>query len=344
MPLRSFSRRTRSFPDHTQSRQKRRGRRLRATGIAALTILGLVLGSTSANLIMESSERSNTVPYGEKIQIAQGTINVARTGETGPTLVLLSGLGTPAPVLDFAPLVRELTGYQVVVVEGFGYGFSDMTARPRTIENISEELHEVLAKLAIDVPYVLVGHSIAGFTTLHYANKYPEEVSGVIGIDPTVPAAKTATAEAPAPADMPVSGNFWERIPSTTGLVRWAGALGLADPAGDGYTTKERDEMRKLLSWNYGNAALTDETNRIGENAQKLQNLSYPEALPVLEFLSQETMNQQPEWLPAHERRLLNVKHHELVILDGPHYLHWAQSRAVAEKIREFLTSGGIEP
>ncbi len=44
----------------------------------------------------------------------------------------------------------------MVVVEGFGYGFSDMSARPRTIENISEELHEVLAKLAIDVPYVLV--------------------------------------------------------------------------------------------------------------------------------------------------------------------------------------------
>ncbi len=110
MPPSIFSRRTRSIPDHTQSRQKRRRRRLRATGIAALTILGLVLASTSANLIMESVERSNTVPYGEKIQIDQGTINVARTGETGPALVLLSGLGTPAPVLDFAPLVRELAG------------------------------------------------------------------------------------------------------------------------------------------------------------------------------------------------------------------------------------------
>ena len=124
------------------------------------------------------------------------------------------------------------------------------------------------------------GHSIAGFTTLHYANKYPEEVSGVIGIDPTVPAANTSTAEAPAPADMPVSGNFWERIPSTTGLVRWAGALGLADPAGDGYTTTERDEMRKLLSWNFGNAALTDETNRIGENARSSRTSATPRLFP----------------------------------------------------------------
>lgn len=343
MPLRIFSRRTRSIPDPTVSRRKRRGRGLRATGVVALTLLGLVLASTSANLIMERFERSNAVPYGEKIEIGQGTINVSRTGETGPALVLLSGLGTPAPVLDFAPLIRELAGYQVVVVEGFGYGFSDMTAGPRTIENMSEELHEVLAKLAIPVPYVLVGHSIAGFTTLYYTNKYPEEVSAVIGIDPTVPAGRASTAEAPAPADMPASGNFWERIPSTTGLVRWAAALGLADPAGDSFTTTERDEMRKLLSWNFGNEALTDETNRIGENANKLQGLNYPDALPVLEFLSQETMNQDPEWLPAHKRQLLNVKRHELVILDGPHYLHWTQSKAIAKKMGEFLNGAAVD-
>jgi pimeloyl-ACP methyl ester carboxylesterase len=337
MPLRIFSRRTRSIADHTPPRQKRRRRGLRATGIVALTIVGLVLASTSANLIMESVERSNAVSYGEKIEIDQGTINVSRTGGTGPALVLLSGLGTPAPALDFAPLVRELAGYQVVVVEGFGYGFSDMTARPRPIENISEELHEVLAKLAIPLPYILVGHSIAGFTTLYYANKYPEEVSAVIGIDPTVPAGSASTAESPATADMPVSGNFWERIPSTTGLVRWAAALGLADPAGDSFTTTERDEMRKLVSWNFGNAALTDETNRIGENAHKLQALNYPDTLPVLQFVSQETMTQDPEWLPAHQRQLLNIKRHELVILDGPHYLHWTQSKAMAKRIGEFL-------
>jgi pimeloyl-ACP methyl ester carboxylesterase len=338
MPLRIFSRRPRSVPDHPLSRQKGRMRGLRATGIVALTLVGLTLASTSANLIMEGVERSNSVAYGEKIQVDQGTINISRTGKTGPTVVLLSGLGTPVPVLDFAPLIRKLVGYQVVVVEGFGYGYSDMTARPRTIENISEELHEVLSKLAIEGPYVLIGHSIAGFTTLYYANKYPEEVSSVVGIDPTVPAGKTSGTEAPTPADMPASGNLWERIPSTTGLVRWAAALGLADPAGDSYTTTEREQMRKLLSWNYGNEALTDETNRIGENAAKLQDLSYPDRLPVLEFLSQETMNQQPEWFRAHERQLLGVKRHELVILDGPHYLHWTQARAMAKKIDEFLS------
>lgn len=343
MPLRSFFRRTRSAPGRTLPHGNRRRGALRIAVAAVLTIMGLLVASTAANLVLEGTERSNAVAYGEKVRIDQGTINVSRSGETGPTIVLLSGLGTPAPVLDFAPLVRELTGFRVVAVEGFGYGYSDMTARPRTIENMGEELHTVLSTLAVDRPYILAGHSIAGLTTLYYANKYPAEVSAVIGIDPSVPAGM-ASEQDPAHTDAPAAGNFWERLPSTTGLVRWAAALGLADPAGDNYTPEEREQMRMLASWNYGNGALTDETNRVAENAAKLRMLSYPGHVPVLEFLSRETIDQQPEWLGSHERQLQNVARHELVILDGNHYLHWTQSKAMATKIAEFLKPAGTVP
>ncbi len=293
--------------------------------------------STGINLLLEQSERANATPYGERVQIDAGTINVSRAGDSGPTLVLLSGLGTPAPALDFAPLIRELPGYRTVVVEGFGYGYSDTDVRPRTIENIAEELHSVLSKLGITGPYVLAGHSIAGFTTLYYANKYPAEVSAVIGIDPSVSTAPAPPPGSAAPADAPPSGNFWERMPSTIGLVRWAAALGLTDPPSSGYTPAERDHMRMLTSWNFGNEAVTDETNRVGENAAKLQGLSYPSQLPVLMLLAQDTMDSRPEWLSLHERQLLNVTRHELVVLDGPHYLHWTKAKEMAKEINEFL-------
>jgi pimeloyl-ACP methyl ester carboxylesterase len=310
--------------------------------MVALTLLGFLVVSAAANLLLERVERANATPYGERIRIDQGTINVSVTGESGPTLVLLSGLGTGAPGLDFAPLVRELPGYRTVVVEGFGYGYSDTEVRPRTIENIAEELHSVLSALGITGPYVLAGHSIAGFTTLYYANKYPAEVSAVIGIDPTVPTATTAQPGAPAPADAPPSGNFWERLPSTLGLVRWAAALGLTDPDGSGYTPSEIDQMRMLTSWNFGNAAVTDETARVGENAVKLQGLSYPAGMPVLMLLSRDTLNRRPEWVDLHERQLSHVTRHELVVLDGPHYLHWTQAKAMADKIGEFLAPAAV--
>lgn len=341
MPLR-LVRHARSASDQP-SRQQRRRRRLRVTGVVALSVAGLLLASTATNLILEQVEKSNTVAYGEKVHINEGTINVTRTGDTGPTIVLLSGLGTPAPGLDFAPLIRELGGYRVVVVEGFGYGYSDTAARPRTIENISEELHEVLTKLDIKAPYTLMGHSIAGFSTLYYANKYPAEVSAVIGIDPTVPASKTSTSETPDSVETPATDYSWAHIPSTIGLVRWATALGYGEPGGDSYTTAERQQMRQMTSWTFGNQAVTDDTFRVGENATKIRDLRYSDSLPVLDFLSQDTMNEQPDWYGAHERQLANVKRHELVVLDGEHYLHWTKSKVMAQKIREFLGRVGAE-
>ncbi len=332
---RPFLRHAPSVPEQPP-RLRRRRRVLRTGGVVALTLAGLLLTSTSANLVLEGIEQSNAAPYGEKVQIKEGTINVSRSGHAGPVIVLLGGMGTPAPALDFAPLIRELDGFQTVVVEGFGYGLSDLAARPRTVENITEELHEVLSKLAITTPYTLAGHSLGGFYTLYYANKYPKEVSAVIGIDPTVPAGKTSTGATPGPTEMPAAGS-WAHIPSTLGLVRWATALGYGAPGGDSFTSAERKQMRLLTSVNFGNQAVTDETLRMGENAGKLRDVRYSEDLPVLDFLSQDTMNQQPDWLGAHQRQLANVKHHELVVLKGDHYLQWTQSKSMAQKIRIFL-------
>lgn len=337
-----LSPRTPSAPGQPpRKHRKRRG--LRVTGAVALSAAGLLLVSTSANLMVEQGEKSTSVAYGQRIQIDGGAINVTRTGHAGPTIVLLSGLGTAAPALDFAPLTRELGGFQTVVVEGFGYGYSDMAAGPRTVQNISEEIHEVLSKLDIKAPYTLMGHSLAGFYTLYYANKYPGEVSAVIGIDPTVPAAKTSASSSPGSAEMPPADNFWAHMPSTTGLVRWATALGYGEPGGDSFTAAERQQMRQMTSWNFGNQAVTDESLRMGENAARLQDVRYPDALPVLDFLSRDTMNQQPDWLGAHERQLASVKRHELVVLAGEHYLHWTQSKAMAKKISEFLGHDGTK-
>jgi hypothetical protein len=113
--------------------------------------------------------------------------------------------------------------------------------------------------------------------------------------------------------------------------------VGLADPDSSSYTPAEIEQMRMLASWNFGNAAVTDETNRIGENAAKLHGLSYPRELPVLQFLAQDGIDQRPEWLSLHERQLQDVARHELVVLDGPHYLHWTKAKELADGIDKFL-------
>ena len=316
-------------------RRTRRRNRLRVLAMVALIAVGLGLVSTGANLLLERQERASIAPYGERIEITGGAVNVYRNGQPGTPIVLLSGLGTAAPALDFAPLIRELGDYNVTVVEGFGYGYSDMSASERSNRNINTELHEVLGKLNITQPYILAGHSIAGFYMLDYTNRYPAEVAAVIAIDATVPKATGG------PVDVESGGVNVFRLLAIAGVVRSAlvVAPGLGEPDGDAYTPEERERMRLMMSWNFGNQAVADETARIGNNASDLRGISYPDGLPVLAFVADDGSPEAATKAAALENLLKNVKRHEIVPLAGGHYLHWTQSKTMAETIRNFLAS-----
>ncbi|MCU1572469.1 MAG: Pimeloyl-ACP methyl ester carboxylesterase [Micrococcaceae bacterium] len=313
------------------------GRRLRTLGVVTAVAASLLLASTIANLAVAQVERSATAPYGQRVQTSHGALNVVRTpgnGNSEQSIVLLGGLATPAPALDYAPLIRELRNYDVVVVEGFGYGYSDQPAVERTVENITDELHQVLTALNIPRPYVLAGHSIAGFYTLAYANRYRDDVSAVIGIDPTLAVTHSIPAEQNTESGMGI--NWWQ-LASATGLLRWATMLapGLVEPDGNAYTPSERDQMLSLFNRNFGNSPVLDETNRIEENARKVQRLHYPDDLPVLTFLaSGEESSADPERYESQQR---NVRQHKVVVLPGAHYLHWTQAPAMAAEIQAFL-------
>jgi pimeloyl-ACP methyl ester carboxylesterase len=320
----------------TGSRKKPR-RGLRRAGIAALIVLALVLVSTVVNLVLESTEKSGTAPYGERVAVSGGSLNVVRNGDQGQPIVLLSGLGTTAPGLDFAPLVRELGGFDAIVVEGFGYGYSDLEGPARSNENISTELHDALAKLQVRLPYVLAGHSIAGFYMLDYANRYPTEVSAVVGIDATIPKPGDGPVEDPQP------GINVERALAVTGVVRVVAALapGFVDPDSDAYTDEELRRMRMMVSWNFGNPAVADETARIANNAAALRGVTYPDDLPVLAFVADEGSDSTAAKTAAAENLLKNVRRHQVIPVEGHHYLHWSQSMRLADEIRAFLAAPG---
>jgi hypothetical protein len=133
---------------------------------------------------------------------------------------------------------------------------------------------------------------------------------------------------------------------SVTGVIRaaYTAFSGLVEPKGSAYTADERAQMRAMAIWNFGNAAVADETNRTGNNARALQGVTYPDNLPVLEFLSTDSMRSMPNWLRQHEVQLRNVQHHAIVVLEGWHYLHWTQSKAMAGKIVTFLDANLTGP
>ncbi len=65
-----------------------------------------------------------------------------------------------------------------------GVGFSDAATRPNTSANAVEDLHKALAAAKIKPPYVLVGNSLGGANAQVYAYRYPEQVKGLVLVEP----------------------------------------------------------------------------------------------------------------------------------------------------------------
>ena len=71
-----------------------------------------------------------------------------------------------------------------------GHGQSDPApGKPRQLEDVTDDLHGLLEAAGIEGPLVLVGNSFGGFIMSFYANRYAEDVAGVVLLDVPAPSA-----------------------------------------------------------------------------------------------------------------------------------------------------------
>lgn len=70
------------------------------------------------------------------------------------------------------------------VYDRAGVGFSDPSPAASTSGNLVADLHALLGKAGIDPPYVMVGSSFGAMNVQLYAYRYPDEVKGLVLVDP----------------------------------------------------------------------------------------------------------------------------------------------------------------
>jgi pimeloyl-ACP methyl ester carboxylesterase len=80
------------------------------------------------------------------------------------------------------------TGSRVVSYDRAGLGWSDSDPQPYDIVREVENLHKGLATLGITRDIILVGLSYGGFLAPLYASRYPEQVAGLILVEPNTTA------------------------------------------------------------------------------------------------------------------------------------------------------------
>lgn len=108
------------------------------------------------------------------------------TGQSGPTLVLQAGFGEGRVV--WQPLIADLArDHRVFAHDRPGVAGQPSNDAPRDPCSIADEQRALLRAVGLPPPYLLVGHSLGGLYQYVYAKRYPEEVAGLVLLDPTHP-------------------------------------------------------------------------------------------------------------------------------------------------------------
>ena len=279
--------------------------------------------------IMLKVEEPLRAPLGQLVEVDGHKMSVYTEGTGDKTLVFLSGSDTPSPILDFKSLFSLLSDeYRIVVVERFGYGFSDIVDKPRDIDTVLSETRAALAAADIDGPYVLCPHSMSGLEALYWAQQYPEEVEAIVGLDMAVP-------EAYKNFKNNVFMNAASQFNAKTGIIRLLPLLNELDCVKHGTLTEEEKKIaHALLYKNFSNKTTINELKYISENAKIVGAGEIPQ-VPMLLFISDDTST--TELTDAAQRYANTVENAKVIQLDCPHYVHDYEYNRIREEIKAFL-------
>jgi pimeloyl-ACP methyl ester carboxylesterase len=120
----------------------------------------------------------------QKVDIGGRGLQFLIGGQGSPAVIFEGGFGTG--IASWSTVQKDIAALtQTVSYDRAGLGQSDPGPKPRSAKQIATELHTALQKAGVKPPYVMVGHSIGGIYIRVFADLYPNEVVGMVLIDPS---------------------------------------------------------------------------------------------------------------------------------------------------------------
>ena len=146
--------------------------------------LRTVFALLSASLILSSRSSQAQALDTLAARVGGRQIHMVASGSGSPTIVLEAGFGSTSRT--WRALQQELAAtHRVVAYDRAGLGASAASPRPRTSGVIAEELREALRSAGVSPPFLLIGHSAGGLHARVFASMYPQDVVGLVLVDPT---------------------------------------------------------------------------------------------------------------------------------------------------------------
>jgi pimeloyl-ACP methyl ester carboxylesterase len=122
-------------------------------------------------------------PLGRYYDVEGRHLLLHRSGNRTPAVVFAPGAGLIG--LDYLNIHDQVSQFTTsVLYDRAGTGWSDSVELPRTATAVTDELRSLLCAAGVPAPYVLVGHSLGGIYVRRYAQRFPDEVAGLLFLDP----------------------------------------------------------------------------------------------------------------------------------------------------------------
>lgn len=316
---------------------------------AAILLTSLLAGAGSAQAPAVAG------PDPQPVTLADGRkLALYCQGAGSPAVILDAGLGMSGGVWSRvqADLARSA---RTCAFDRPGYGRSDAGPLPRDAARNVADLREALTQAGIAGPYVLVGHSMAGFNMRLFATLHRSEVAGMVLVDPSLDGN-----EAPLRAASPTFVRVQSELDAVAGRCIRAAAAGEMRPGNEVYAQCGSPPVGSpMASATMAQAVLSEQENLDESSRQVAAREHSYGALPLIVLTAGAPYAPGAEYAPgavwpeaerAALQSIVSADHARMaarstrgvhrVVAGATHVIHRSRPEAVTAAVREVIDAG----
>src|SRR5262245_22173179 len=148
-----------------------------------MKLLQVTLGAVCVVARLSAQQPDIGPAPGRLVDVGGRKMHLLCSGQGSPTVVLEAGASAFA--IDWTLVQQQVARTnRVCAYDRAGMGWSDAST-PSTRRSVSADLHELLRAAGERAPFVLVGASLGGLYVRSYVAEYPDDVVGLVLVDPS---------------------------------------------------------------------------------------------------------------------------------------------------------------
>lgn len=312
-------------------------------GVLLFLLLLALAVSSCWNVVTERRLLAENTPPGSFYQVEGHAMHLNCSGTGSPTILAEAGSGEDSLTwtLIQSSLLKDA---RFCSYDRAGLGWSEARNDQRDADAVAEQLHALLTAAGVKGPLLLMGHSLGGIFIRVYAQRYPDQVAGLIFLDASTPAAYTG------PLGNALGINQASlKIFSILNFVDWASKIsGYARLRGS--CSEVPVELHSIAPLYRADSCIashdTEERKEVSALPKDLAEVStQPVNVPVLVLSEDKTPTLQTPgaiaaWNHIQDSMLqLSSRSYRVIAIDSDHLLQIDCPVFVTEQVRRFLLS-----